>query len=57
MKVQIDTLHLREMVYEMFRNLEDGEYIGNSDICRGMLDTERTAALDDLIDKIEKLAA
>ena len=53
MNICINTNHLRELVYEMMRNLQDGEYMDNSGICRGMLNAEETAALDDLIFKIE----
>lgn len=53
MKIQVDTLYIRELVYEMLRNLEDGEFINNSGVCRGMLDSEKTAAMDALIKKLE----
>lgn len=56
MKISIDTLHLRELVYNMLRNLDNGVYDGSSNVCAGMLDSKQTEALDDLISKIERLA-
>lgn len=56
MKIQIDTIYLRDLVYQMFRNLDDGEYYGKSSVCCGMLDAEKSLALDNLIEHIEKEA-
>lgn len=56
MKISIDILHLRELVYNMLRKLDNGVYDGSSGICRGMLDSKQTEALDDLISKIEEFA-
>lgn len=56
MKISIDTLHLRKLVYDMLRDLDSGVYDGSSGVCRGMLDSKQTEALDDLISKIEELA-
>lgn len=55
MKISIDTLNLRKLVYDMLRDLDSGVYDGSSGICRGMLDSRQTEALDDLIYKIEEL--
>lgn len=56
MMIQIDTLYLRELVYEMMRNLDDGKYVNSSSVCRGMLNAEQTLALDTLINRIEEVA-
>lgn len=56
MKISIDTLYLRELVYNMLRNLDRGVHSGSSNVCAGMLDSKQTEALDDLISKIEELA-
>lgn len=56
MKISIDTLHLRELVYNMLRNLDRGVYDGSSNVCAGMLDSKQTEALDDLISEVEELA-
>lgn len=56
MKISIDTLHLRKLVYDMLRNLDSGVYTGSSNLYRGMLDSKQTEALDDLISKIEELS-
>lgn len=56
MKIPIDTLHLRKLVYDMLRDLDNGVYAGSSGVCRGMLDSKQTEALDDLISEIEELA-
>jgi len=54
MKIQVDTLYIRELVYEMLRDLECGRFIINSGACRGMLDAEKTAAMEALIKKLEE---
>lgn len=54
MKIQVDTLYLRNAVYQMLRNLDDGEYSDHGNVCCGMLNAEQTAALDDFIRKLEE---
>jgi hypothetical protein len=39
----------------MLRDIDNGVYAGSSGVCRGMLDSKQTEALDDLISKIEEL--
>ena len=56
MKIQVDTLYLQQAVYQMLRNLNDGVYVDHSNVCRGMLDAEQTAALDDFIRELEEAA-
>tara|TARA_Y100000114_G_C11764120_1_gene332319 strand:- start:19765 stop:19917 length:153 start_codon:yes stop_codon:yes gene_type:complete len=49
MKIIIDTLDLKERVYRMLRDIDDGKYKEVPSVCAGMLNKEQTAGLDALI--------
>lgn len=53
MNIIIDKHDLRDLVYHMLRELDDGKYVGLSTTCCGMLSAEKTMALDTLIKRIE----
>ncbi len=53
MKIEIDTIYLQDLVYRMLRDLDDGVYKNTNAICRGLLDTEKTLALETLINRLE----
>ena len=56
MKIQVDAEVLKELVYRMLRDIEDGIYEGYLyGEAAGMLSVSYTKAMDDLFKKLEEL--
>ncbi len=53
MIITIDSKDLREIVYRMLRDIDDGYYSGKTCVCVGLLNAQQTAALDELVKRIE----
>lgn len=53
MKIVVDTRDLKERLYQVLRNLDDGLYSGRS-VGVGCLPVDKSAALDDFIRTLEQ---
>lgn len=53
MRITVDSLYIRELAYQMLRDIQDGKFKHNNNgTCIGMLNAEESAALDQMIIKL-----
>lgn len=53
MEINISTVEIREIIYNMLRNLDKGVYRGQRPVIIGLLDSAKSEALDDAMSEIE----
>lgn len=53
MRITVDSLYIRELAYQMLRDIQDGKFKDNNNgTCIGMLDAQESAALDHMMIKL-----
>lgn len=53
MKITVDSIYIRELAYQMLRDIQDGRFKENNNgTCIGMLNVEESAALDQMMIKL-----